>query len=520
VFALLFGLMLIPSRARAFDSGVLNGCFTTNLSGWGRWSNDTWWSAAGHGTCGAAQLRGYDSGIFSNAFIPTGTASVTFWAHSGGVSPFRWRIHNWSSNQITDSADQATTTNYEQWTVDLSAYSGSLISVGMYRVGGSTDILISDVVVTNATSSSGVLWKYGNGRFLTDASGWVFGSPARSSYDGTTGHTVAGSIKHAAPGWGEQYHLQRNYVVDDNTLSVWYYAASGVDKRVRIYVMPMDGSSTFVGVLDTGWVAPTVWTQATANVTSWNGKEVFWLVTLENSDTDFWFDEFCPLPGCVDYPTPTPTMTPTSAITATATPGGGGGSTPDWTGFPTQIPYPTFPPYPTAIYGQGTPQPITGSVTISGTVKIDDSTPVRVKIDDSTPVVITGTVKIDDRTPVRVALGPDPNYTAVPYTNYSGGVGIGGPSSPLPTVIMSPGQSTISLGQAGSSENPFQFTLGQQDIDAPQVNIGVLGINYILRVHYIWPTALVMAGIDMLPGLSGLAGAFVLTMILRQLQAR
>lgn len=506
----LVAVSLVPGSVYAV-SVPINGCFTTNFNGWGRFSSDTWWSAAGHGTCGAAQLRGFDEGIISNAFVPASGSSLTFWAMSGGTNPFRIRIYNFDTNLISESADQATTTSYAQWTVDMSPYAGGNIAVGFMRVGGSTDIFISDVNVTNASNQSGQQFRYFNGRFIGSAAGWVFQDSSKLSFDGTAGHAAPGSLSKTFGYWGSFYSLSRNVVVDDNTVSVWVYQASGADKRVRIDVMPMDGSAARTGIFDSGWIAPVGWTQKTADVTAYNGKEVFWFVGLENADTTFSADDFCPLSGCIDAPTPTPTTLATATAGPTLPPGGFpyGAGTPlpiDWSNFPTPVPYPTFPGFPTPIYGAGTPMPVI----------INGGSPIPVYLVTPFPTQIPYPTRLATWTPI-------PTHTPIPTLPNTGSV---------PTVVqVAMPYATLSFENPGAKPNlvfggsdttpPVVFELSHLVMGPLSLNLSSVNLpNITVTINYYYISSFSYLGIPLLTGFSGVGAVWLFVWIVKRVRTR
>ena len=288
------------------------------------------------------------------------------------------------------------------------------------------------------------------------------------------------------------------------------------------YYTGNDGGTT---LLDGTYNLSSGFVPFTGTLSSYGTRDLMFVIRVgSQGTTDIYIDDVCPVAwGCENYlGTPTPTVANTATPTVGGYPYGYGTPLPiDWGGFPTQVPFPTFPPfpsqvpfptfppYPTPLYGLGTPQPITGSVTISGVVKIDDRTPVA--------------VKIDDRTPVRVSIAPDPNYTPGNPGAWGGSVSSSAPKPGLgiPTLISSPNQSAIQYGQGGSATNPINFMIEQVDWVTPCLNFAVVGAQCItLTVHYLYPSQFNLMGIDLLPGLYGLAAAFYLVFLLRQLQAR
>jgi hypothetical protein len=108
----------------------------------------------------------------------------------------------------------------------------------------------------------------------------------------------------------------------------------------------------------------------------------------------------------------------------------------------------------------------------------------------------------------------------VPWQNAGGEQRAPAPGAVLPTMITSPSQSSIQYGQAGSSANPLNFHLQQVDYYFGGVGVQPLGLSFNLLIHYYYPDAFSLAGIDILPGLYGLAAVYVLVVIIRQLQAR
>jgi hypothetical protein len=174
----------------------------------------------------------------------------------------------------------------------------------------------------------------------------------------------------------------------------------------------------------------------------------------------------------------------------------------DWSQFPTQAPYPTFPPFPTAIYGLGTPVPITGSVSITGSVRIDDATPVRVEI-------VT--------TPTNT---PTPFPTMPSLEQLVAGISVSTPTSGqrLPPVYNDPSQVSPMVFTVGGlpGSNPVRVQICEELMDTqfsfPYTFIPILNV----KMHYLYLCEFVYGGIDMLRPTLGFATVWFLVILVRR----
>lgn len=519
-FAILFViLVLFPGIALSQGSVPTNGAFST-ANAWatdGSYGQNVNYDAVeGHDSPGSVWMKDRKC-FYSSMFVPSSGSTLSYWAKSqSGRSGSDWlRVYviNYDTSVVTLLQTVAPPSSWTQYSSTLSGYLSNTISLKV--CGGFDDsaywVGIDDVSVSSASNVTGhEAWL--NGAFVGGSWGWGLplyfeGYNGVATYGSNVGRSGSGGIELTYQSMdGRAYG--RQFSVLSSSWSVWRRSRSDSNNNYAVYLLVYDGSTGLTNVAGDS-VYRSDWTQISFSLSQYAGRTVSFAVHADNS----YSDDLCPSSGCLSG-TPTPTPSPTS--TTSGFPYGYGTPVPiDWSQFPTQVPFPTFPPFPTqvpfptSLYGLGTPQPITGSVTISGTVKIDDSTPVA--------------VKIDDRTPVRVSIGPDPNYTPQVPGNWSGNVSSSAPKpgAGIPTLITSPSQSTIQYGQSGPSTNPINFNIAQVDWVTPCLNFAVLGAPCItLTIHYLYPDQFNLAGIDLLPGLYSLAAAFFLVFLLRQLQAR
>jgi hypothetical protein len=489
---LLFFAPLVLAQGYTID----NGSFHTGLEGWlnnGQWS----WANSGYdANSGSARTTDYMAWIISDAFTAGANSSLT-WAEKtdSGACTMRVWLLNYNTNSRINYGDFAVTSTWQQFTYDLSNYAGKTLSV-MFELqtwGCSTNL---DAVSVSNIAAPAVLY---SGDFPSSPYGWVEWG-GNGTFSTQFGHNAVGSID--APGYGGGNYLCVPFTLRQSAWQVYYYN----NGQFRLDILDMT-AGTRTTLRNTYQGQNGVWSLDSFALNPYLHHKVRFFGFFEGTGAGSLFvDELCPTEGCDKWTyTPTPTATSAGGF-----PYSYGTPVPiDWSQFPTQVPFPTFPPYPTQIpfptpiYGPGTPQPITG------TVKIDDTTPVA--------------VKIDDRTPVRVSIGPDPNYTPQVPGNWSGSVSSSAPKPGMgiPTLISSPAQSTIEYGQAGSATNPINFHIAQEDWVTPCLNFNPFGIPCLtMTIHYLYPDQFNLVGIDILPGLYSLAAAFFLVFLLRQLQAR
>jgi hypothetical protein len=511
VFALvaLFVVTSLPALGQG-ERVPRNGDFLTNLHDWAA-EGTLSWDPDGRGG-GAAKICGINTYALSSPVVVGSGAVFSF--YTKGASYQKFRIFDYGTSLATAWQSIETVEAETLWSYDIGAYAGATIAVQFWANDGyGRCAKFSDVTFTNSANAPTLDARYLNGAFQGGLSKWMNLDGPNSIWDPTVGHTANGSWK--ANGYGPRELLSRRVRISENSLSLWNKGSSP-NFGVAFSIVPLDGTIGRQWIQS--WPHTVVccdWNQEVYDVSAYVGMDVtLWIW----QDGYSWVDDVCPGSGCItgDQPTATPG--------ATATGGGGGGPYPtiDWREFPTYPPFPTFPnfptqmPFPTAVYGPGTAVPITGSVSITGMVKIDDSTPVRVKVDDSTPV----RVKVDDSTPVRVQIGPDPKYTPVRWENVpiERKVPTGGPV--MPTLITSPSQSSIEYGQGGSATNPINMQFGMEDWVWTLPGIPGITGEYTIIMDYYYPTVFVVAGIDLLPGLHGLAAAFVVVFIIQRIKKR
>ncbi len=505
----LFVLVVVPflfaGITTAQGTAPANGCLQGSASDWLLYAGT--WDVGGYGACGAIKYYVWQSdprGVVSRPFVVNSGSTLTFWAKMVSWGGFDIKLINWEDGAEISLGNLAPGANYAQSSFNVSG-AGQKKSIHIVATGGDTTTTgyFSDFQVSNASVPSANLPGYINGAFNVARADWFVLKGGASSDD----------IGHSAPpsrrlGIANDYtaFLSIPFIVSSSSDLNWSAWFSGTG-TIQFWVNNLQ-NNTWSGVFDQSVNCP-AWCEKTWSLSSGLLSNPLIYNVYASPGANVWIDDVCPASGClgdVNPPTPTPTAT-----------GGGGGSsypTLDWSGFPTYPPFPTFPafptqvPFPTSIYGPGTAIPITGSVSITGMVKIDDRTPVRVKIDDSTPVA--------------VRIGPDPNYTPQNPQTWAAGVSQSAPpgGSGIPTLITSPSQSQIQYGQAGAAVNPINFAVEQIDLSTPDIPMSVLGVSIRLVIHYIYPTAFSIAGIDILPGLYALGAVFILVFLFRQLQEK
>lgn len=503
IFSLL--LVLLSVSLVFAQSGLLpNGDFSSGLSHWykGGYGAIGYVTASeGHNALGA-YVPSY-SVLYSVPF--RGSSSYSLWMKKTACASTSAGVYNWSLSSWVLQVFEANCDvwGWRQYTVDLSSFSPShWLSVYIFYENGS-GVFYDDVFVSGGELY--YLTEYINGRF-DDLSYWMMrdycgpflvdsgvGNPPPSVRGEKTCHNTLISMP--------LYITSQSWTVD--------LRCENPRNDVALYV-----SYSGVWSLVTNLSCGSTWTRNDVSLSDHIGRYASIVISYGGNGGYVWIDNVCPSSGCMfGFPTPTPSVA-TSTLPSYPTI--------DWSRFPTFPPYPTFPPfptqvpYPTPVYGVGTPLPITGSVSITGLVRIDDVTPVRVKIDDSTPIA----VKVDDRTPVRVSFGDAPNFTPVHWQ--SAGVSSNPPSSGsvLPTLVTDPAQSHIQYGQGGSAINPVNLQFGQADLSLVLPAIPGVTDSFGVLIHYVYPLAFVIANIDILPGLYGLAAVYVVVFIIRQLQEK
>lgn len=502
-------LLLLVWLPVSADTVPVGGCLSGSVSGWyfTAGGNETY-SANGHGTCGAMG-NAYGGWHISQPVVLTGVSStLTVWgktANSGtSLSAY---ARSWDSgvrSQVGGSVVLSTTT-WISYTWDYTSYVGNY-SIELYCSNGCQ---VSDISLSGANNTT--FNAYGLNNSAAPQQYWTKADGSSVTWSAAVGHNALGSYYQCCSGY---YFLRPLTLGSYTQWGAWAYYGGSANFVFTVWDFYTGAETTIYN----GTYGMSGWTYFPIDLSAY-GNHVIMFKVGTTSPSNLYIDDICPTAGCV-YSTPT--------ATSTGAPTSPGYATIDWSQFPTPPPYPTFPPfptqmpyptqapYPTAIYGPGTAIPISGSVSITGVVKIDDRTPVGVKIDDSTPVA----VKVDDRTPVRVMFGNGPNYTPVAWNDVGVQQGAPAPGAVLPTLVTSPAQSHIEYGQGGSSANPLNFSMGQADLHLPHLSFPIFNVAFDTVIHYYYPTALSLAGIDMLPAIYGLAAVYVLVTIIRNLQQR
>jgi len=448
---ILFPLALFALPVWAQASVPFNAQFTNgSLNGWAG-SGCAYSSNGGYN--GARAFYGSDGcWMQSRPFIPTAESAVTFWHRRDNVccGALRVWLHDYTDggHRVVALESNNLDTHWRAAFFSIADFAGKVVALEFNTFA--PHVYVSHIGVSAATNAPlPANGRYLNGQFSGSMASWTtWGFYLGYGYDATVGYGAAGSVKRNATWWSSVV-ASLPFVNDGAGWSWWMKGNANT-----VYSFTLDDFTTY-GQNQT-------YVTGTANASDWVNVSLASTTGMQNrlvrirldvyqngGGESVWLDDICPATGCLGNYTDWLATWPTPTTAG----GGGGGTYPtlDWSQFPTAVPFPTFPPYPTQIplptplYGFGTPQPITGSVTISGTVKIDDSTPVA--------------VKVDDRTPVRVSIGPDPNYTPQVPANWGGSVSSSAPNPGMgiPTLISSPSQSTIQYGQAGPSTNPINF---------------------------------------------------------------
>jgi hypothetical protein len=503
LLSVLLLLLLLPFLALGQNETVpTNGDFLIDLSGWG-WSSGVSWGSDGYGSAGRARVN-YQEFLFMYPVTLYGGSHLTFWARNANAGQ-GIVITVYDFALVASSVTQAcffsnVPSSWTSYDCDLSSYSNHSIAV-LFETGNGMDI--SAVRVSNAANTAAVGAAYINGRFDSSAYRWAYGGTS-GGWSSTVGNP-AGSFY--VPNGRFASGL---FVIPCSTMTLDY--RNSYSNPLYIWLVRYDGS-VWQNIVNVQTVGDNVFHQiVTTDLTPYcGGVGLLW---SQYGNSSLYIDNVCPASGCLgaDPPTPTPSPTLTSTPAGYGTPYGYGTPVPvvatiDWSAFPTYPPFPTFPAFPTSLYGLNTPVPVTGSVSITGAVKIDDSTPVRVKVDDSTPV--------------RVTFG-DYAYTPVHYQNIpiarstlpSGSGGI-------PTLISHPSQSSIQYGQTGgSSDNPVRLDLASEQWSFTLPGIPSISDPLTVVMDYYYPAAFVVAGLDMLPALYSLGGVFVIVFVIQRIKNR
>ncbi len=401
------------------DDGVpVNGDFVGSLSGWINYDSSLiqWVSGAGHGGSGAVQVTnsGY---LMSEPFRVVDSGSeLTWWGRcvSEPVCITRVQVWNWTSGDRSTSGDFYMTPTEASSSYSLASWDGQVISIGFTEYWNPS--LISSVSVSNAIN---VTTNEYRGDFTGGYSGWqVQFLGCGGSFSSSVGHDSNGAFMIFS---GCDNRIRSvPFLSSGGYWRFYVYGGSSVSVLVRVYDYTVGGNTFDTLVNHSGDNLGGTWVGYEVDLSSYDGHFLSWDFYLNTNGTgDVYLDDVCPYPsGCSGYElgTETPTLVATNTLVSSSTPlatdGPGGGG-----GYPTQI------PYPTPIYGVGTPAPVGGGGS-TGLCPSDDpcyvlnpdGTPIHVFVDGGTvfpygvgtPIPIQG----GNSTPVIVAFATA-NFTPI-----------------------------------------------------------------------------------------------------------
>lgn len=517
-------LLAVPFVVSAQSSVPNNGTFSGSLSGWwslsGSTSSGIWLSSDGVGGNGSFQNTGDSIDLVSSPFVPSGSSAVSwYFKHPSGGGCYRVGVLDWEGVALTwlmsEYCSLAST-----WTdagVSLASYSGKVVSLVFHSRDG--DWRFDSVYVSSASNADVGLPK--NSTLSVDSHFW-YGTSANGN-----GWLVSGGNP------GGRYYSQNNggsartFVYPFRGGGSWTFDVYGdnplsdsMTPTVAVYVFDLSAPSDLTHqTLAGAYNYPLSWTTRSLDLSAYAGKNVavYFDHSYHSGSARIYFDNFLCVSGCYSVNTPTPTVG--------GFPYGVGTPLPvDWSQFPTQAPYPTFPPFPTAVYGPGTPVPV---------IQV---TPFPTQLPHATPIY-------DRDTPIPI-LWPTATRTAtfVPVPTVSSGV----VADPLAQVdfrnaniqYVDPLPVRGGSGSSGFCDGSEAFgpCLGPTSSDVVDVHFARKTYDYTIyniwgfdrlglpnmgvRFHILYPDRLVYAGINLLAPIYGLAGMFFLVFVLRTLQKR
>lgn len=533
-------------------NGTLNG-------GVGHWflSGTVAWSSAGR-TAGTLKFvadcgDNVGCGAYSQPFTVGTSATLGF--YSGGTSStrhiYKIDVINYSAAAYTNGlcVFDTTETGWNYHSCSLAAYAGKVVSIGVRDAynGGINGDYMTDFDIDYASAAPPAGPPFINGAFNTSLVRW---SPVSHIgdwyYTNAIGHNQLGAAKWFGNGaWAYAYSYP--LTLDSNTWSMCYAGDSG-QTAVKIDIGFVDwtdnASSGYVGFNDTSvaydFHGP--WVCFGIDPSLWAGHVVTWRIGLYSTVNSYVYtDDWCPYGGCLSGTAPGPTSTPGPSSTPPAvnativfpTP------PPYFTQVPyptpppyfTQVPFPTFPPYPSQIpYPTIDPgffptqiPPLTIPIPLPVTF---DGTPQPVYL--TTPIIFPTPLNTWTPGPTRLAT-----WTAVPSPTLTPSVTPYASPLPVittiaeafPTISYDPADHTLAFVASGSTDNPFGLDIQQAVIDHFPLNVnaifwpGSVG-SLTLTIHMIYVNGMKFAGIDLLPGIKGLAAAFIFVFLIRSLQAR
>lgn len=409
----------------------------------------------GHTANGSLIVKNGGSIAWSLPFMPSSDSTLDFWIKPQGTGTWHYHIADWSASVYQDFTCDVTNGTWNECNTSLAGFDGHRVSIAI-QSGAGTYSWYDDFVVTDALLLDANSYQYVNGNFYATWSQWV--SVCGDVYDGDVGHTDVGSLAN-----GNDCIYSAPFV-PEGSWNMWCKRATGdTDRYCEMYAIDFfndvsEYSVGGVGSLTDSWV-----NQEVSLLTVSDHPIIVHLHTNGAYLDDFCNDDF----GC-SLGTPTPTVAPTETSTAmdtstsVVTPTDCVGCTSTPIVFPTQIPPLTQIPYPTPLYGVGTPQPISGG---GSTGLCPNSDPCIVLNPAGTPIFITtnGTPQLittdgtplpiegGNKTPVVVVVAT-PTLVAVDYNSLTDGGGVvttGSPESFADTADINP---VIPIDTSGSAD--------------------------------------------------------------------
>ena len=252
-------------------------------------------------------------------------------------------VKNWQTNTLTPVYQAGGSADWTSHTVAVGGDGTSKLSVLFQASAGDTTtaIWVSDISLNTGSTPGLNTGAYINGDFSQNLRNW---HPFYGGWgvDGTVGHTaVPAAYTDNNPYDNRNRMISIPFIVTSGQTSwtIWSKSRSALYVDVQV----LDGTGTWTSVLANA-ESCSDWCVRSFSLTNQLSQPVVLQVWPQGGWGALYIDDVCPAVGGLgwaDPPTPTPG--------ATATQGGGGGPYPtiDWSQFPTQAPYPTFPPFPT-----------------------------------------------------------------------------------------------------------------------------------------------------------------------------
>ncbi len=524
LLALVFALLAVfVPVAKATDTVPLNGSFV-GLGDWGWWTGsayDTGNTAPGDG---GGSCKTYDqSGALQNQcwskpFNVSASSHLYFQGKvATGGDPIRVKVADYINGAAeTNPCTYSATTSWASYDCNLSAYAGHdiLVRFDDYNWGSGHYAWFDAVSASYASNYYNRSEGNQNGSFYSGLWGWasVFGG-YNAAWDGATGHNGNGALKNA--GYGGFRVTSRPVTISSASWGLWAKSSSS-DNTIGVKWLPMDGSGGAVdlvggtGLTDNDSIT---WDHFTWSMSAYVGQTGVFIITNGAVWGTLWVDDICPSGGCFEgTPTPTPTLTPTPV-----TPGVYGQNTPlpfDWSKYPTPAPYPSFPPFPTAIYSAGTAQPVT--INGGSPIPVYLVTPLATQLPYSTAIYGK-----DTPMPYLNVATATPSFTPLPLAATSGGSMSGATTVPNQPNFANPqSNSNLAFGSGSDTSSPVDIVIVQTDLVYNFSFLYPILPNSTWIIHYIYPSHFKFAGIDLMTGILGIGAVWFAVFLIRRLQKR